>query len=118
MATRRNSKKREEILNVLKNCHGALSAAQIHSKVSGMDITTVYRNLEIFVNEGIVRKLNLGSDEAQYEFTKEPHHHAICSDCNRVLHFSAPTEKLKKILELPDFETESIEITMHGKCKH
>jgi len=118
MTTRRHSKKREKILSVLQRHHGALSASEIHLKLKDMDITTVYRNLELFVKDGTIKKLNLGGDEAQYEYANEPHHHAICDDCNRVLHFSVPTDMLKELLKLPDFEAKSIEITVRGNCKH
>lgn len=118
MINRRHSKKREKILSVLERNHGALSAAEIHYKLKDMDITTVYRNLELFVKDGVVNKLNLGGDEAQYEYAKEPHHHAVCNDCHRVLHFTAPTEAIKKLINIPGFEAETIDITVKGNCKH
>lgn len=115
---RRRSKKREKILETLKRCHGALSVADLHKKLPEMDITTIYRNLELFVEDGVVKKLHLGSDEALYEYTEEAHHHAVCVDCDRVIHFAAPDEEVKKLLGLKDFNTDSIEITVRGTCKH
>lgn len=110
--------KRKEILAVLKNSHGTLSAADIHRKLSDIDLVTIYRNLDLFVKKKLIRKINLGTEEAQYEYQKEPHHHAVCTDCNKVLHFTAPDEKIKKLLGLEDFQVDEIEVTVKGICAH
>lgn len=83
-----------------------------------MDITTIYRNLELFVEDGVVKKLNLGSEEALYEYAEEIHHHAVCTDCDRIIHFTAPEGEIKELLGLKDFNADSIEITVRGTCKH
>lgn len=116
--TRRHSKKREQILNVLKKHHGALSAADIHKKLSELDLATIYRNLDIFVTDGEVKKLNIKDKEALFEYVQEEHYHAVCEDCDRVIHFTASGDKLKKLLKIPGFETDSIEITLRGNCCH
>jgi len=115
---RRHSEKREKILEVLKNGHGAYSASMIHKKLHDIDLATIYRNLELFVAEGDIKKINLGSGESLYEFAIEHHHHAVCSDCNKVIHFAAPENKIRKILNLKDFDPDTIEITIKGRCRH
>ncbi len=112
----RYSKKREEIKNTLLNQHGALSAAAVHKALPHIDLTTIYRNLERFADEGIVKKFNLGGTETVYEYQAHPHHHAICNDCHRVIHFTAPDEKIKKLLGLGDFTITDLEITVRGDC--
>lgn len=112
----RFTKKRKRILEVLKRHHGTLSAAEIHARVPEVDLVTVYRNLDLFVQEGFITEVHLGTDEAQYEYQDTPHHHAVCTDCNRVIHFSAPNEKIKRALCLSGFSIDSIEVTVHGTC--
>lgn len=114
---RRNSPKRELILQVLKEEHDALSAGQIHKKLPEVDLTTIYRNLELFLATGIVKELHLGSGEALYEYAEKSHHHAICTDCNKVLHFSVPEAEIKKLVKLKDFDLDTVELTVRGKCK-
>ncbi len=116
--TRRHSKKREKILGVLKNSHGALSASQLHKKLPDMDLTTIYRNLEIFAADGEVKKLTFKDKETLFEWSEDDHHHAICEDCERVIHFTAPDDKIKKLVNIPGFKTESMEITLRGCCEH
>lgn len=103
---------------MLKMTHGALSAAAIHKKVPKVDLTTIYRNLDLFVKEGTAKKLNLGDSEAQYEYKADDHHHAICLDCDKVIHFTAPDEKIMELLKVKGFKPESLEITLRGVCTH
>lgn len=115
--TQRHSKKREAILVAIKNAPGAVSAAQLHEALPHLDRATIYRNLERFVADGTVKKLHLdSSNEAQFEFQDEPHHHAVCRDCAHVIHFHAPDAKLKAALKLSDFEIDEIEVTVRGHC--
>ncbi len=115
---RRTSKKRDQILETLQQSKGALSAAELHAKLPEIDLATIYRNLELFTTERVVRKLHLTEGEAHYEFQHHPHHHAICTDCEKVIHFTAPDEKIKQLLGLTDFQVDELELTVRGVCKH
>jgi Fe2+ or Zn2+ uptake regulation protein len=114
----RFSKKREQILETLKKARGALSAGELHAKLPKLDLTTIYRNLDAFVASGEVKKLNLKGKEVAYEYQERPHHHAICVECERVIHFTAPDEKIKKLLGVKDFEVDELEVTVRGICRH
>ncbi|MCA9362423.1 transcriptional repressor [Candidatus Kaiserbacteria bacterium] len=114
----RLTKKRQAILRVLEESSEALSAAEVHALVPEVDLATVYRNLEHFTNEKTIKKLQLGTQEARFEFQHEPHHHAVCTECERVLHFTAPDEKIKKLLRLEDFKVDELEVTVRGICNH
>jgi Fe2+ or Zn2+ uptake regulation protein len=112
------TKKRTQILDTLKLHRGTLSAADISQKLPGVDLVTIYRNLDLFVNEKLIKKIHFGADEAQYEYQHEPHHHAVCTNCEKVIHFTAPDEKIKKLLQLTDFSVDEIEVTVKGTCTH
>lgn len=113
----RQTKHRQTILDFLDHTHGALSAAAIHTALPEINLVTIYRNLESFVKSGQVKKLHLGKNEATYERQHEPHHHAICRNCEKVIHFTLDDNNLKKEFSLPGFEIEDIEITLKGQCK-
>ena len=112
------TKKRQHILTVLKEHSGTLSAADISHRLPEIDLVTIYRNLELFVTEKLIKKIHLGLDEAQFEYQHEPHHHAICTSCDKVIHFTAADAKIKKLLQLDDFNADEIEITVRGTCIH
>ena len=115
---KRHSKKREQILAVLQSAATALSAAAVHERLPAIDQATIYRNLDLFVQEGLIKKLHFGGAESLYEFQGHPHHHAVCTDCERVIHFTAPDEKIKKLLGLTDFTVTELELTVRGTCTH
>jgi Fur family transcriptional regulator, peroxide stress response regulator len=115
---RRHSQKREQILSVLKKHGGALSAQDLHQQLPELDLATIYRNLALFVEDGEIRKLHLSDKEALYEYQTKPHHHAVCSQCDRVIHFNIPEAKIKKLLDLTDFSVEEVELTVKGTCQH
>lgn len=116
MKNRRHSPKRDKILKVLKKAKGALSAADVHKKIPEIDLTTIYRNLEMFVTDGLVKKLSWGKNEAVYEYQEEDHHHAICTNCDKVIHFDAPDQEIIRLLQINGFAPDSLEITVRGKC--
>lgn len=117
MVTRR-SKKREQILEVLEKSKTALSVKAIHALVPDVDKVTIYRNLDLFVEEGMVKALHFGGAEALYEYQRHPHHHAVCTDCDKVIHFTAADGKIKKLLGLPNFHISELEVTVKGTCNH
>lgn len=114
---KRFSQKREDIRNLLAKQGGGLSAATIHTALPHIDLTTIYRNLDQFVADGDVKKILLGG-EALYEYQMQPHHHAVCDECQRVIHFTAPDNSIINLLNLPDFAISHIELTVHGRCHH
>ncbi|MBP9843034.1 MAG: transcriptional repressor [Candidatus Pacebacteria bacterium] len=109
--------KRKKILVLLQREKGALSASAVHKMLPDIDLVTIYRNLDAFAKEKLIRRVSLGTDEALYEYQPEPHHHAICSDCEKVIHFKAPDAKIIKLLGLEAFDIDELEVTVRGKCK-
>lgn len=112
----RITKHRQEILDVLDHSENDLSASAIHASLPHINLATIYRNLESFVEAGTITKLNFGDNEATYEIQHEPHHHAICSKCNKVIHFTVNDETLKEEFSLPHFSISNVEVTLRGTC--
>jgi Fur family peroxide stress response transcriptional regulator len=112
----RLTKKRKEILDALKNHGGVFSANDLHKKLPKIDLVTIYRNLDLFVKENMIKKVNLSDSEAHYEYQNTPHHHAVCTDCKKVIHFDASDKKIKKALGLEDFDVDEIDLVVRGRC--
>lgn len=113
----RLTEKRKQILNTLQCSKEPLSAAAIGQLLPEIDLVTIYRNLDLFVQERLIKKLQF-SDEALYEYQKQPHHHAICTDCNKMIHFSVSEIELQKVIKLKGFSISNIDITVKGNCTH
>ena len=114
----RLTKKRGDILKVLQNSNEALSAAAVHKALSDIDLVTIYRNLDLFVKEGLVKRFHF-KDEALFEYQENPHHHAICTECDKVFHFDVSESSLSKLIRSEEFVPDVVDITVRGKCsKH
>jgi Fe2+ or Zn2+ uptake regulation protein len=110
--------KRQAVLDLLKNSKQALSASEISAKLPDINLVTIYRTLDLLSSEKIIKKFQFDETEAKYEYQHEPHHHAVCSVCDKVIHFTAPDEKIKKLLGLKNFSVDEIEVTVKGECPH
>ena len=80
----------------------------IKTRKTHVSRATVYRTLDILVQQGFARKLNLGDGRARYE-TKidSPHHdHMICNNCGKIIEFV--NHEIEEIQE---------EITKHHQFK-
>ncbi|NLX69576.1 MAG: transcriptional repressor [Clostridiales bacterium] len=85
------TKQREAILEVLEDLKEHVTTAQhiyekVLEKIPGINFSTVYRNLDVFVQEGIVRKTMFGQDASYYELVVNEihHHHMICKGCGKI----------------------------------
>ena len=70
-----------------QNRHIPLKQVQDHivEQVPGVDRTTVYRNLEKFVEIGVIQELDLPVKGKVYQFIfeKSVHHYYICKACGK-----------------------------------
>lgn len=73
---------REKILQVLSTNH-LLSISDIREKIATANQSTIYRNVEQMVSEGILRKIVLDKNTVLYESIKKEneHDHFLCVDC-------------------------------------
>jgi Fur family transcriptional regulator, ferric uptake regulator len=82
----RMTPQRQLILDAVASMHGHVSADQVYQQVvrvfPDVNISTVYRTLEVLEDLGVVRHTHFHDGVAQYERTDEGrHHHMVCSRC-------------------------------------
>lgn len=61
----------------------------IKQEYPGIGIATVYRTVDLLVETGILRALNLNGNRLCYDIRQpqDHHHHLICTGCGRVTEF-------------------------------
>jgi Fur family ferric uptake transcriptional regulator len=82
----RMTPQRQLILDAVADMHGHVSADQVYQHVvrvfPDVNISTVYRTLEVLEELGVVRHTHFHDGVAQYERTDAArHHHMVCSRC-------------------------------------
>lgn len=85
---RRNTPQRKVILQELSALQTHPTAAElfgiVRAKLPHISLGTVYRNLEVLHQEGLVNKLELAGAETRFDALVEPHLHIRCTGCGRI----------------------------------
>jgi len=117
--------RRDIIETLLKYCEEHFTAEELHRRVREINpeigLSTIYRNMELLSELGIVKKLNFAENEARYELVISGghHHHMICLHCGKIIEFSSDyLEKLEEGLESSyNFEMLEHYIKLFGSCR-
>ncbi|MFQ5536066.1 MAG: Fur family transcriptional regulator [Gemmatimonadota bacterium] len=57
----------------------------VRRELPGISLATVYKSLETLVGCGLAKKLEYSDGSARYDGRLDPHHHARCRSCGRVV---------------------------------
>jgi Fur family peroxide stress response transcriptional regulator len=99
--TRKHSIKRDAILKLLRSTTSHPGAQWVYSqlkpRIPDLSLATVYRNLNIFRQEGLALSLGAVNGEERFDGIVETHPHLICSYCGAVL--DLPPEEAKTLLQ-------------------
>jgi Fur family transcriptional regulator, ferric uptake regulator len=97
-----------------------LSAEEVAAALPEVNPSTVYRTLDLLVDEGLVRRTDLGGDRRYYEPARDHvHHHLVCESCGAVEHvhdeiFGQLGDRLRATT---GFALGDREITLFGRCR-
>ena len=122
---RKHSKKREEILNLLRSTNTHPGAEWIYSQLkptmSDLSLATVYRNLTLFRQNNEVVSVGVVNGQERFDANISPHAHFICQTCGRVIDVGSDylanvaKEEVEKSLGA---SISGIELVFHGSCKN
>ena len=78
------------VFSAIENSDDHISAeeiyAQVVAKYSHVNISTVYRTLELLKQLGLVTETNLGGGRVRYHpMDKGHHHHLVCRECGAII---------------------------------
>lgn len=113
---------RQEILRVfLESSNNHLSAEEVHGKITekypGMSLDTVYRNLSLLLNLGILTELNFGDRKSLFELNNtEHHHHLICTKCGSSQEINFCPLKFMDSQQVENFKIEKHSFEIFGIC--
>lgn len=107
-----------------------LSAEEVYEclkakKQKKVGIATVYRNLDLLLRMGILRKVNFGDGREHYEMTPHSlqHHHLICTKCGKVADCRSIADEeaffnrlVREFEERHHFRVKTYHVYFYGLC--
>ncbi len=97
MQTRKRSKQREKIFQVLKRTRSHPTAEWVYERVREqmphISLGTVYRNLNILKEQGKIREIDFGEGHSRYDAFVDAHYHFVCEQCGAVADIEAPVHR-------------------------
>jgi Fe2+ or Zn2+ uptake regulation protein len=126
-AGQRYTAQRRRLVAILANAGSPVSISEILGARRGLAQSSVYRNLALLEQSGVVRRIHADDGFARYELTEAltgHHHHLICSNCGRVedVAFPAGFERsldrtLDGLARQAGFATVSHRLDLIGLCR-
>lgn len=117
------SKQREIILEAFQYLYHP-TAEQIYDKVHEDNPTisksTVYRNLNVLLENKIIKKIKVLTGPDRFDYVGKEHYHIICNQCGKVFDFMydfKQDELKEKIQSQTGVITNVDSITLYGICE-
>ena len=95
-------------------------ATTVRETASGVNISTVYRTLELLEELGLVTHAHLGHGAPTYHAaTDDDHLHLVCRECGSVTETDVSTADalVHRLAEQHGFETDVAHFAIYGRCK-
>jgi Fur family ferric uptake transcriptional regulator len=113
----RMTAQREQILTAVRELNHA-TPEQINDAVPSVDLTTVYRTLELLEELGIIRHAHLDHGAPAYRPVEDEHIHVVCHTCKSVI--DAPPDLVsaleRRLRDEQGFVLDRSHFTVFGRC--
>lgn len=113
------------ILSAMESSRDHISAEEIYAQVAAkypnVNISTVYRTLELLKKLGLVYEIDLGEGRIRYHTEASGHHHhLVCQECGEVIDIDESTLSSLSDILLRDyhFKAELRHVAIFGLCEN
>ena len=124
MTTRRNTIQRDLVKQAVYDMRRHVTADELYeflrAKHPSIGKGTVYRNLDVLVEDGSVRKVEVPSGPNLYDFTLKNHYHVKCVNCGEVsdVDMDEVTGLIEQIRNTHGMDFLTYDIAFKGICKN
>ena len=90
----------------------------LEGKFPNMSVATVYNNLRVFREAGLVKELTYGDSSSRFDFVTNDHYHIICDDCGKIVDFHYPgLDEVEHLAShVTGFKVNSHRMEIYGTC--
>ena len=114
---------RHAILEYLIDAMNHPTADDIYKALEGkfpnMSVATVYNNLRVFREAGLVKELTYGDAASRFDFVTNDHNHMICECCGKIVdfHYPALNEVEQFASHVTGFKVNYHRLEVYGTCQ-
>lgn len=114
---------RHAVLEFLINSMTHPTADEIYKALEGkfpnMSVATVYNNLRVFRETGLVRELTYGDSSSRFDCNTSDHYHIICDSCGKIVDFHYPSlHEVESLAEqVTGFDVSHHRMEVYGTCE-
>ena len=118
----RMTPQRHAILEYLLSSMSHPTADEIYKALEkdfpNMSVATIYNNLRLFKEAGLVRELTYGDASSRFDANMSDHYHIICRRCGKITDFSYPplVEVEEEAARKTGFKVDSHRMEVYGLC--
>jgi Fur family ferric uptake transcriptional regulator len=123
LKTRPDTSQRRLLLSIIQEAEEHLDAKELYRRASERDasisLATVYRNLRLFKERGLINERHLGQARCYYEMKRlGEHQHLVCESCGQVIEFESPLIRklVTEVQRRNNFAVNNVEIYLEGYC--
>ncbi len=118
----RMTPQRHAILEYLLSSMSHPTADEIYKALEkdfpNMSVATIYNNLRLFKEAGLVRELTYGDASSRFDANMSDHYHIICRRCGKITDFKYPplVEVEEEAAKKTGFRVDSHRMEVYGLC--
>ena len=118
----KRSQQRERILELLQSTGRHPTADWVYERLKGefpnLSMGTVYRNLNILIDQGLIRKIDFGSTFDRFDANIRPHYHFVCERCGSIIDLELPVDDSlnQRVTQATPYAAHRHRIEFFGVC--
>jgi Fur family peroxide stress response transcriptional regulator len=118
----KRSRQRERILELLQATGRHPSADWVYERLKGefpnLSMGTVYRNLNVLMEQGLIKKIDFGSTYDRFDANIGPHYHFICERCGAIMDLELPVDESlnQRVSQVTPYAARRHRIEFYGVC--
>ncbi|MFN8053478.1 MAG: transcriptional repressor [Acidimicrobiales bacterium] len=119
---------RRSLVDILSRADRPLTMPELLDRGDGLAQSSVYRNLVVLEEAGVVRRIVTNDEFARYELAEDltghHHHHLVCTACGSVEDVTVPGEieavlddGLERLAAANGFTVDGHQLDLLGRCR-
>ncbi len=118
----KKSRQRKRVLELLQGTGTHPTAEWLYRQMKddfpNLSMGTVYRNLQILMEQGLIRKIGFGSTFDRFDANTGPHYHFVCEKCGAIIDLEIPVDESlnDRVNSATNFTAKRHRVEFFGLC--